>query len=476
MDCAISNWDDPCTALASPNESPSKAEVDIAVNPKDPLNVFVASKDLDRKASDCVWAVGQVTKDGGKTWKTTYVGGLAAERPQTSVFYGWHCITDPILAFNKDGTLFYSLQMYKYDPVGVPKVSDPLGLVTLPPDMGLQLIAVSHDGGASFPETYVMHGGDSGGLLFDDYMRMAANPVTGTVYTIWNQLTANAAPVGQSIPMMVAFKPGSGPGQTQVQPPVYFPNTGAAVSEQDPNGLTLGESGIVADSKGTVYAWLGGFNSPGQAWFATSTDDGQTFTPLTKAFDFTPMGSLQNSTYRTGTSVELAVDDSGGDHDGCLYAVWGGHEPASVGPSDIYVRTSCNGGQRWSDPILVNAEHRQDGQWMPRVSVDGLGTVHVVYATRAYATNHTFMDLEHAYSLDGGLTWRTEKVTSTPFDGQKGIHQNGFPFIGDYIGISSAGEKTYLGFPECIEAACQIGVALSVHTPHDENVEAHHHG
>ncbi len=473
FDCSLSNWADPCTARASPNDSPSKAEVDIAVNPKDPLNVFVASKDLDRKASDCVWAVGQVTKDGGKTWKTTYVGGLAAERPQTSIFYGWHCITDPILTFNKDGDLFYALQMYHYDPVGLPSVPDPTGtgLVGVPAG-GYQLLTVSHDGGESFSETYLMHAGDSGGVLFDDYMRIAANPMTGTVYTIWNQLTATAAPVGQSIPILVAYKPGS----AAVQPPVYFPNVGSAASSQDVNALSLGESAVVADTTGKVYAWLGGFNSPNVVYFATSTDDGATFSLLQKAFDFTPMGALENSSYRYGTSVELAVDNSAGPHDGCLYAAWGGREAGVVGPSDIYTRHSCDGGATWSAPLLVNEAQRADGQWMARVSVDGLGTVHILYATRAYDPGHTLVDLEHAYSLDGGLTWRTERVTGISYDGDKGIHQNGFPFLGDYIGIASAGDRTYMGFPECIEAACEIGVALSVHTPHNEGVEEHHHG
>ncbi|MEA3166843.1 MAG: hypothetical protein QOJ26_1717, partial [Thermoplasmata archaeon] len=98
VDCSIgsSDWSEPCLAWSSRNESPSKTEIDIAVNPTDPLNVFVASKDLDPVASPCVWSVGQVTHDGGHSWSTVYVGGPQAERGPTSPLFGWACITDPI--------------------------------------------------------------------------------------------------------------------------------------------------------------------------------------------------------------------------------------------------------------------------------------------------------------------------------------------------------------------------------------------
>src|ERR1051325_6806943 len=81
-DCRIGGgaWDESCLALASRNPSPSKAEIDVAANPKDPMNVVAGSKDLDKAASDCVWAVPQGSHDGGKTWTTVYIGGKKADR------------------------------------------------------------------------------------------------------------------------------------------------------------------------------------------------------------------------------------------------------------------------------------------------------------------------------------------------------------------------------------------------------------
>lgn len=455
LDCSISNWEEPCLVRASPNESSSKTEIDIAVNPTDPDNAFVASKDTDPLASDsCVWAVGQYTRDGGRTWNTTYVGGTLDERGPGDLLYGWQCITDPILAYGPDGTLYYSLQVYQASPRTGPLAGLPLPLET----GGIMVTAVSHDGGATFPDMVVLHAGDNN-YVFHDYMHMGASPTTGTVFTIWNQLTLATIPAlgavaGESIPVLVAVEQGS----DTARPPVYLVRRDGSPSP--PNlDVSLGESSLVVGADGTVYAFLAGFNSPDAAYLSVSDDDGMTFTEPTRVFGFTPMGELANVSFRHGTVVELASDNSA-DGDGCLHAVWGGQENGTVGPSDIYARRSCDKGATWTEPVLVNADTRGDGQWMPRVSVDGRGIVHTVYLTRHH--HGQFVDAEHAWSTDGGMTWQTERLTATSFDGDLGIHQEGFPFLGDYIGIASVGDVTYMGFPTTVTGRAEIAVAKSV--------------
>lgn len=456
LDCSIANWVEPCLALASPNNATAKTEIDVAVNPNDSNNVFVASKDTDALGSPgCVWAIGQVTKDGGKTWATTYVGKTIAERAPTDPLYGWECITDPILAFDKEGVLHYSLQAYRYRPNGL---GTQLGANA---ELGFMFHALSYDGGVTFPDVFLMHAGDSG-VVFHDFMRIGTNPVTGTTFTIWNQLTGLVT----SIPVLVAVESGS----TLARPPVYFTNT---VSP-----LGLGVSAVFGGKDGTVYAWLSGFNSGGRAMLATSEDDGLTFTPARQVWSFAPMANLESHDnytpqYRTGTVVEMAPDLSPMGK-GCLYAVWAGNEEGAIGGSDIYVRTSCDKGDTWTEPVVVN-EHREDAQWMPRVSVDREGTVHVVYLTRAHDPEHNFLDAEWAYSLDGGQTWTTKRLTATSFDGNLGIHQDGFPFMGDYIGIASGRDATYMGFPTTVSGRAEIAVAkVKPHLMHDAS-DGHMH-
>ncbi len=451
LDCSIggNGWDEPCVALASPNDSPSKAEVDLVVNPLDPMNVVASSKDLDPVASDCVWSVIQVTKDGGHTWKTNYIGGPMAERSPGDLLYGFHCVTDPIMTFNRDGDLFFNMQVYEHDAdKGLPPaITDQL---PAEPDTALMVMAISHDGGETWPELVPEFLGDDV-TVFPDYMRMGTNPTTGTVFAQWNTIAGLAA----SQPTLVRFDP-----SVPTPPPGRSTTPWAFVTPDQPTGL--GESSVVGGNDGTVYSMLGGFNSPAVAYMASSTDDGQTWSVPARQFDFAPMGDLDGVEFRTGTSVEMAIDTSGGERDGCLYAAWadGGFGNDSA---DVVSRTSCDGGATWTEPALVSTGPHAGAQFFPRVSVDGRGAIHVVYLTQAYDPAHRLLDADWAVSTDGGATWSAMRLTAHSFDGDLGIHQNGFPFIGDYIGIGSSGGHTYMGFPSTLTGRAEIAVAHVVH-------------
>lgn len=440
LDCSIGGLIEPCLVIASPNDSPSKTEIDLVINPLDPMNVVVASKDLDPLASnDCVWAVAQVTHDGGHTWNTTYIGGKVDERQPGDLLYGWDCITDPIMTFNKDGTLFYNLQVYGINPTEQVSLEDPiLGLG----GGGLMALAISRDGGDTFPEIIPEFVGDDL-AVFPDYMHMGTNPVTGTVFTIWNTLVGLVT----SNPTLVAYR------QDGFTEPHFF------ITPDSPTGT--GESGVVGANDGTIYAWLGGFNSPDVAYYSISTDDGTTWTIPARAFDFVPMQTLPGVQFRHGTVVELAVDNSGGDNDGCLYATWNGNEQGAtpaVDGSDIYVRRSCDKATAWDEVVLVNHDTRGGGQIMPRVEVDGRGGIHIVYLTQHHSGSH-LLDAEWAHSTDGGTTWTTQRLTAASYDGDLGIHQNGSPFLGDYIGIDAVGDHVWMGFPTTITGRAEIAMA-----------------
>ena len=442
LDCSIggNGWAEPCLALASPNDSPSKSEVDLVVNPLDPMNVVVASKDLDPVASGCVWAVVEGTKDGGKTWRTNYIGGPATERDPTNPLYGYECITDPIMTFNRDGDLFYNLQAYEQSTEPAPIPGAPAD-----PDVAMMALAISHDGGETWPEIIPEFYGDDL-TVFPDYMRMGTNPTTGTVFSQWNTIAGLAS----SQPTLVRYAP-----------PVPVTTPWLFWTPEQPTGL--GESSIVGGNDGLVYSMLGGFNSPGVAYMAISSDDGQTFSVPALQFEFTAMDALEDVQFRTGTAVEMAIDTSHGPNDGCLYAAWA--DGAGEDQADVLGRSSCDGGATWTAPFLVSSGPHADAQFFPRLSVDGRGTVHVVYLTRAYDPAHHLLDAEWAHSTDGGATWTTRRLTANSFDGDLGIHQNGFPFIGDYIGIGSSGDHTYMGFPSSVTGRAEIAVA---HVVYDE--------
>jgi hypothetical protein len=68
-------------------------------------------------------------------------------------------------------------------------------------------------------------------------------------------------------------------------------------------------------------------------------------------------------------------------------------------------------------------------------------------------------DATLATSRDGGASWVQQRLTSKGSDGDLGIHQDGFPFIGDYVGLGVVGSHVYAGFPETVEGRATLAVA-----------------
>ncbi|HLE97303.1 MAG TPA: hypothetical protein VI997_08025, partial [Candidatus Thermoplasmatota archaeon] len=183
-----SRFPDPCVIDAGPNDSPSQTEVELAVNPTDPKNVFVASKDLDPLASDaaCVWSVGQVTKDAGATWTTVYVGGTHQERQDpTHPLYGWNCVTDPIFEFDDEGVLYYAMQAC-CRTLGGERIETPVRA-----SRGTTFayyLAISRDGGETFPrEDIRLLTPETTQAWLHDYPRGAVSPRTGAVMFAWTE-------------------------------------------------------------------------------------------------------------------------------------------------------------------------------------------------------------------------------------------------------------------------------------------------
>jgi len=441
LDCSISpgaggsGWPEGCLALASPNDSPSKAEVDLAVNPKDPSNVVVASKDKDPKAStNCVWAVSQVTKDAGKTWKTVYVGGDMANRVPEALPY--ECVTDPIMVFDSKGVFYYALQIYNHSPreePTVPVIDQPT------PDTGSAFIlGRSRDGGLTY-DHYAYQDVGAGDFYFLDYPRMLVSPTTGSIHTIMNGYLGAPLPVGAPAnagsvnAVIMTSRDG---GQTVDKPVV--------LTAPDSAQTVAFFSGFAATKEGVLYVTIqkAENSDAGEAtnvWIWKSTDDGRSFQEVGKAFQIHPTKRQHGDhEYRTPSFVEMAIDATRGNHSGRIYLFW--PEWSEQTQSDVLSSWSDDGGKSWSTPINIATQVAGDQLFMrPRVGPDG--TVHVLFATQAYSGGE-LLDQVHAWSKDGGFKWGNERLTNQSFDGDLGIHQDGFPFIGDYNGLDVAPDGT----------------------------------
>ncbi len=183
--------------------------------------------------------------------------------------------------------------------------------------------------------------------------------------------------------------------------------------------------------------------------FARSTDGGATFT-LTQ--DSIPglgvrgiFGPLKPSTINVNSFPSMAVDRSGYANAGSIYIVWAGR--SNDGTPDIYLTTSRNGGASWSSPIRVNHNGAGTDQWMPWVTVDPFGYVHVVYYDSRLSPENDYSAVYMSSSYDGGQSFQDTlvsdqicipcRVPGTPGDSFYGY------YMGDYIGIASVRGYAY---------------------------------
>lgn len=214
-----------------------------------------------------------------------------------------------------------------------------------------------------------------------------------------------------------------------------------------------------------------------QIVFSRSDDTGQTFGSRVLVSDisagslFPPAGYNRNT---TNDFPRIAVDNTKGKFKDRIYIVYqdsrianGGPMPAPIGPedeeaaalldiepqdfghpdTDIFLRFSDDGGNTWSDPILVAGAGDGKIQFWPVVSVQPDGTVDVTWYESEEPEGTTFLggldgapgpgtslvDVFYAGSVNGGRTFskplRVTEVTTDWAATQTNIRPN----FGDYI-------------------------------------------
>lgn len=328
-------------------------------------------------------------------------------------------------------------------------------------------LSASFDAGASFsPPVQVAHRPSLvaaacglGGCLWG--VAAAVGP-DGRVHIVWNQ-KAGANPAAPPTPIINqidqlryrSLVADAATGTLTFDPPIPAPGvTQCAADESDC------ERGIVFDQPG----YNEGFRRTGEHLMARSLN-----------LDRIP------------THPSIAVDPNNPQdpcgRGGFLYVAYGAEEnPARDNPgvsnapsscqaadldrvidANVYVVHSRDGGESWSAPVPIlppqvpaqvctdiqpgfaPCGRHYDHEFFPWIAVDKQGRVGVIYYSNAADTDrceekHFKYDVMFAYSLDGGVTWKSgvkiNSVTSnTQSDPENEIL---LPFLGDYAGITAA--------------------------------------
>ena len=133
---------------------------------------------------------------------------------------------------------------------------------------------------------------------------------------------------------------------------------------------------------------------------------------------------------RTNGMPVTVSDQSQGPHRGTIYVCWADQRNGELN-TDVFLISSTDNGQTWSNPVRVNTDYTQTHQFLPWMTVDPItGHVYVLFYDRR---NFTDMQTEVtlAISKDGGTTFSNEIISETPFLPNERV------FFGDYINISA---------------------------------------
>ena len=220
---------------------------------------------------------------------------------------------------------------------------------------------------------------------------------------------------------------------------------------QDKSQTVMGASPAVGP-KGEVYVvWAG----PKGLAFCKSMDGGYKFgkekilTETPGAWDFAVKGLM-----RCNGFAVASVDLSDGPNRGTLYVNWADKRN---GDPDIFLMSSKDGGETWTQPLRVNDDPKGNGKeqfftWMAVDPVDG--AVNIVFYDRR-DTEGVKTGLTMARSIDGGKTFVNHKINQEPF-----ASLNGY-FFGDYIGIDAHSGRVvamYMHFAEAKSLAISAAI------------------
>jgi hypothetical protein len=191
-----------------------------------------------------------------------------------------------------------------------------------------------------------------------------------------------------------------------------------------------------------IFDWINNDNGGGGKGYKvaaiTSDDNGQTWSDHAIVVSrFVPGVVVDPTTgdpVRTGDIIpEIAYDPRSGSN--TVYAVWQGASATSR--SSIYLSTSTDGGNTWSEPEIVNHDPSVEA-FTPSIRVDQNGRVAINYYDFRNDDSGTPLWTDYwSIVRDPGDTDWAERHISGPFDQRTAAVARGF-FLGDYAGLSAA--------------------------------------
>jgi hypothetical protein len=437
----------------------------VAVDPADPANVAGAWQQDRWSDGGSHGLVASTSTDGGSTWDPETFADFS--RCPLFAHYGDPDAQDPGREFDRASDPWVSW--------GSGHRLHQIALTVSEPTFGLGLNAgisasYSDDFGATWSHPSLIKE-DHGGNVLDDKESITADPATGHVYAIWDRLVsptehasleATENAIGYRGPTWFASSADNGQTWSAARK-IYDPGE---INQTIANQIAIAPDGTLVDAFLLIHNFKNSQKSRGyNVAIMRSTDFGQTWSQpviVSKLLRATVRTPGDNLPLRTG---DIIVDLAIDHATGDIYVAW---QDARSGTVGIYESKSTDGGDTWSAPQLVSDSPPGVAAFTGAIDVDDSGDVAVTFYDFRNDTPDTATALTDYWirtSSDGGTTWATQRVTPAPFDMKKAPVARGF-FTGDYEGLDHAGDAFKVFFVQTNEAGANpTDVFASTATP-----------
>lgn len=398
-----------------------QVEPTIAIDPTNPDIIVAGAQDLrgvpeygDR------WHGYYRSVDGGLTWTSTLLPGFptdTSEQGLASPIHVYDFTSDPVLAIDNMGNVFYLGIAVKWA-----QFQDAI------------FVAKYTNHGETYDSTVIVYASNEK-FKFLDKPWIAVDTSGGkydeNIYVAWSAFT------GWAGTEQIMFSRSTDHGVTFSEPQVISrpPNVSNfnlwTVITVAPNGDVY----VAWDS----FTWTPRGFKKFSIIMTKSTDGGKNFGPRIKVHEVVPLPiPLPNNQFRVLSLPTIGADESG------VYIAW---DDFRTGDADILFSRSTDEGFTWSAPIQVN-DVTTNHQFFPAMSVSN-GSIHIVFYDSRNDPHGQLLDVYYAQSIDGGLSFQANlRITEVSFDPnivprtvQPGA---AFPFIGDYIYISSTATEAHV--------------------------------
>ena len=363
----------------------NQAEGTIAVNPTNPLNLFMAVNSASANI-----LTGAISNNGGTTWTTRNMA-TGADGLSTAC-------CDASLSFDSFGNLF---------------------ICYINASINAIIVGLSTNGGASFTQIASFAGSvdqptltTGAGTVWVTYnlsgtINARGAPVTA-LGTVGAFSAAQAVPSGSGNFGDIAIGP-TGQVIVAYENPAGGQGPATIFTSVDANGLTAG-----------------GFAA---AVAATNTNVG--------GFDFIPAQPNRSVDAEAG----FAWDRSGGPFNGRLYMVYTEEPVNESNDMDIMLRISNNNGATWGAAVRVHDVNNKS-QFLPRIAMDqATGHFAITWYDARNDPANVRSEIWGTASIDGGATFLPNVKISTGAS-QSTTAGSGIDF-GDYVGLTMHNDVFY---------------------------------